>query len=398
MDPVTHGITGALLGKGYFYDRNGRVAIFAATLGAVFPDVDVVADVISRDPLAIIQYHRGITHSFVGLPFFAALLAWLTRWAARRLKIDAPSWIVLTLIYAIGIASHILLDGMTSFGTRMLTPISQQRVAWDLLFIIDLAFSAIVLLPQVIAWIYGNHEKSRKRALQMWILFAFAAVAGWEAARAVGYPFHFWIAVGAIIIFALLFFLPARRNLGFLIKRSAWCRAGTYAIALYVVACWTAHHLVMRQVKAFAAENRIAVNRMGALPLPPSWLSWGGVIRSNDGVYQSRFDIRHLAAQPFSFTPDSPSDTYIEAAMQLPEVRLYWSFARFPVIRTWTEAGLQIVEFGENRFVNPKRRRPQPFTYVVAFDSNGKVVEEGWEQNGMFMENLTRIPHHAVAP
>jgi len=26
------------------------------------------------------------------------------------------------------------------------------------------------------------------------------------------------------------------------------------------------------------------------------------------------------------------------------------------------------------------------------------VVEEGWEQNGMFMENLTRIPHHAVAP
>jgi hypothetical protein len=32
------------------------------------------------------------------------------------------------------------------------------------------------------------------------------------------------------------------------------------------------------------------------------------------------------------------------------------------------------------------------------FDSGGKVVEEGWEQNGMFMENLTRIPHHAVAP
>ena len=102
MDPVTHGIAGALLGKGYFSKRNGRVAIFAATLGAVFPDVDIVAEVLSRDPLGIVKYHRAITHSFVGLPFFAALLAWLTRWVARRRKIDAPSWGMLTLIYGVG--------------------------------------------------------------------------------------------------------------------------------------------------------------------------------------------------------------------------------------------------------------------------------------------------------
>jgi inner membrane protein len=175
MDPITHGIAGALLGKAYFADRKGavssfedrtgrkaivtdrkgRVAIFAATLGAVFPDIDVIAEIISRDPLAIVKYHRGITHSFVGLPFFAALLAWLTRWIARRRGIETPSWVMLTLIYGIGIASHIVLDGMTSFGTRMWTPISQQRVAWDLLFIIDFSFTALVLLPQIAAWIYS---------------------------------------------------------------------------------------------------------------------------------------------------------------------------------------------------------------------------------------------------
>jgi hypothetical protein len=122
------------------------------------------------------------------------------------------------------------------------------------------------------------------------------------------------------------------------------------------------------------------------------------VIRSANGVYQSRFDIRHLQQQEFTFTADSPPDEYINEALQLSEVKTYWVFARFPVIRSYIEEGLHIVEFGENRFVNPKRRRPQPFTYVVVFDSGGKVVEEGWEQNGMFMENLTRIPHHAVAP
>jgi membrane-bound metal-dependent hydrolase YbcI (DUF457 family) len=398
MDPVTHGITGALLGKGYFSDRNGRVAIFAATLGAVFPDIDTVADAISRDPLAIIKYHRGITHSFVGLPFFAAFLAWLTRWAARRLKIEAPSWAVFTLIYAVGIASHILLDGTTSFGTRMLTPVSQERVAWDLLFIIDLVFSSIVLLPQIIAWIYSDPVKSRKRALKMWALFSLASFGGWALASSVGYPFHGWIVAIAIATIGALFFVPAPHDWGFRIKRSAWCRAGTYAMFLYLGACWTAHHYVMQQVKTFAAENHIEVNRMAALPLPPSWLSWGGVIRSTDGVYQSRFDLRHLGKQTFTFTPDSPRDKFIDAALELPEVKTYWGFARFPVIRSAALEGLHIVEFGENRFVNPKRRRPQPFTYIVVFDSDGKVVEEGWEQNGMFMENLTRIPHHAVAP
>ncbi len=255
MDPVTHGITGALLGKGYFSDRNGRVAIFAATLGAVFPDIDTVADAISRDPLAIIKYHRGITHSFVGLPFFAAILAWLTRSAARRLKIDAPSFGVLTLIYGVGIASHILLDGMTSFGTRMLTPISQQRVAWDLLFIIDLAFTSIALLPQIIAWIYSNRAESRVRAVKMWILFTLAAIASWVLASGVGYPFHVWVLVLAILIIGALFFLPARGDWGFRVKRSSWCRGGTYAVLLYVALCWTAHHLVMEQVKAFASRT-----------------------------------------------------------------------------------------------------------------------------------------------
>src|ERR1700722_4488579 len=135
MDPITHGITGALLGKGFFSDRQGPVATFAATLGAVFPDVDIVAELISRDPLAIVRYHRSITHSFVALPFFAALLAWLTRSIARRRGLPSPSWVMLTVIYGVGLASHILLDGATSFGTRMWSPVSQKRVAWDLLFI-----------------------------------------------------------------------------------------------------------------------------------------------------------------------------------------------------------------------------------------------------------------------
>src|SRR5215475_13717199 len=111
MDPITHGIAGSLLGKSFFSPKGGRVAVFAATLGAMFPDIDTVANVATRDPLSLVQYHRGITHSFFALPFFAAGLAWLRGLIAKWLGYEPPSWSLLALTYAAGIASHILLDG-----------------------------------------------------------------------------------------------------------------------------------------------------------------------------------------------------------------------------------------------------------------------------------------------
>jgi membrane-bound metal-dependent hydrolase YbcI (DUF457 family) len=391
MDPITHGITGALLGKGYFAERKGPVAIFAATVGALFPDIDIIAEIVSRDPLAIVKYHRGITHSFVGLPFFAALLAWLTRWLARRRGIETPSWAMLTLIYGVGIASHIILDGMTSFGTRMWTPISQQRVSWDLLFIIDFSFSAIVLLPQTAAWIYRDRAESRRRATWMWILFTLGAVLAWKAAGAAGFPFHLWILAFASALIAALFFLPALSDWGFRVTRSSWCKAGTYAMIAYLFACVVAHHAALLRVEEFASANKITIDRIGALPLPPSFLDWGGVIRSVHGVYQARFDLRNSAPPDFHFAADSPPDPFIAHALQVPEVQLFWQFARFPVIHSATEGAEHIVDIGENRFVNTRRDKPQPFTYRLIFDDSGDLLEQGWQSDGMFLRHMQKL-------
>ena len=383
MDPITHGITGALLGKGFFSKREARVGIFAATLGAVFPDVDVFIEAFSHDPLAIVKYHRGITHSFAGLPFFAAFLAWLTRRIARRFGMEAPTWPVLTLIYGVGIASHIILDGMTSFGTRMWTPFSQERVSWDLLFIIDFTFTAIVLLPQVTAWIYARRENNQRRAAIMWVLFSFAAWGAWMIAASVGSPFHKWIVVLVSAVLALLFFLPAAMGWGFRISRAVWCQAGACIMLAYLFACAAAHHSALGRVKDFAAANHIAVVRMAALPVPPSFLDWGGEILTPDGVYQTQFDLREKQPPAFRFYADSPADGFTTRAMQLPEVQLYWTFARFPVIRTKYDGPHHIVEFGEHRFISRNTSNPPPFTYHVVFDAAGNVVEQGWYSDAL---------------
>jgi membrane-bound metal-dependent hydrolase YbcI (DUF457 family) len=412
MDPITHGITGALLGKAFFSRRaergtseaddpgNGtatravletRVAIFAATLGAVFPDIDVVREAISRDPLAIVKYHRGITHSFFGLPFFAVGLAALTSWVTRRWKIPAPSFALLALIYGVGILSHILLDGMTSFGTMMWTPFSSRRVAWDLLFIIDLTFTSVVLLPQLTAWIYRDRTKYFRRGAMMWALFSLAIAGAWEAARAARAPFHVWAGAAASAIAAILFFGPALRDWGFRVSRAQWCQAGVLAMVAYIGACGVAHHEAMKRVQAFAAANRIQVVRIGALPVPPSLLDWGDAIRTSDGVYSSHYDLRDPNPPPFRFEADSPPDAFTARALELPEVHLYWNFARFPVIRTFAQRDDHAVVFGENRFVDRRKGRPQPFTYSVVFDDTGHVVEEGWLRNGMLSTDMQKV-------
>jgi membrane-bound metal-dependent hydrolase YbcI (DUF457 family) len=399
MDPITHGITGALIGKGYFSKRQEGVAVFAATLGAVFPDVDVVVEAMSRDPLAIVKYHRAITHSFVALPFFAILLAWLVRLIARRRGIETPSWSTLSLICGVGLASHIILDGMTSFGTRMWTPISQQRVSWDLLFIVDFSFTAIVLLPQVVAWVYRghNHAASRRRAFRMWALFSVAAATVWVVAYLAGYPFRVWAVVLAILLLAALFFLPEYGGWGFRMTRRNWCQCGTCVMVAYLIACGWAHHAAMLRVETFAEANHIAVVRIGALPIPPSLLKWGDVIRSDDGIYQAQVDMRHPDQATFEFVVDSPPDDFTARALQLPEVQLYWQFVRFPVIRTSVDGPYHIVDFGEHRFTNGGRHAPQPFSYRVEFDSSGEVVAEGFRPNGMFLQRLQRLPPQGAA-
>src|SRR6202051_5169275 len=180
MDTITHGIAGALIAKAVFKGddlfasrpmNRQRIVTWSTMLGAIFPDSDVFRDIFSRDPMLVISWHRSITHSLICLPAFALLLAGLTRWVARWRKWDAPSFAVFAGIYAAGILSHILLDLVTSFGTMVWSPLKWSRPAWDLIFIVDFTFTGILLVPQILAWVYAHPEKVKRRAVGMWLVF-----------------------------------------------------------------------------------------------------------------------------------------------------------------------------------------------------------------------------------
>ncbi len=392
MDPITHGIAGALIGKGFFAEREGKVAVFAATLGAVFPDVDVVAviwaDIFSDDRLATIKLHRGFTHSFAGLPLFALALAGLTRWYCGRRGWRAPSFWMLTLIYGVSILSHILFDAATSYGTRLWNPFSSERVAWDFVFIIDFVFTAIALLPQVAAFVFSDREKGTVRGGSMWLLFNVAAVGVWWISRWFGFPFHVWILLVVAAVLAAIFLLPLAGDRGYRISRARWCQVGTLALVAYIAACAWTHDVALARVRDYAERNHIDVIRLAAIPSPPSLLDWSGKIRTPGGIYQARFDLRQPPPSSFQFLADSPPDQFIDAAMKLSDVQVYLWFARFPVIRSRAAGDEHVVEFGDSRFSEPGRRMPAPFRFRLYFDANAKLIEEDWAEGtaGMRMK------------
>lgn len=407
MDTITHGIAGALVGKAFFAGTGdedgelklagttamngagrgdnppataqaGRVAIWAATLGGIFPDSDSVLGLFDANGMAVISTHRGETHSFVLLPLWALGLAALTRWFCRHREIGCPSLATLTGIYAAGIALHIFLDLITSFGTMIWSPLAANRVAWDLTFIIDFTLTATVLLPQVAAWVHRERITQPLRALFAWGLFTLAAFGVRWLAQTVQTPISRWVTPVAALLFAALFFLPLLRGWGCRVSRRAWCQAGVVVFAAYLGACFFANRAALRLVQDYAARENLRVEAMAAIPLPPSLLNWSGLVRTADGVHFASIRLFAARGPKFGFSGDAPDNPYIAAARRLPEVQSYFRFARFPVVRYSERGGIHMVEFSDLRFFGRRDRRPQPFTFRVTFDASGRVLTSGW--------------------
>ena len=402
MDTITHGIAGALIGKALFggdhlfappsgNDRPAwmtreRILTWSAMLGGIFPDSDTFRDIFSGNDLLVITWHRSITHSVLLLPAFALALAALTQWLARKLRWECPSFGQLTLVYAAGIVSHILLDLVNNFGTMVWSPLSWSRPAWDLIFIIDFTLASLLLLPQLLARLYEQKEGFRKRGLRLWMLSMIGAIVVAGVAQITGFPLSTVTVVSVIGIFAGLIFLPALRGWGFGVSRAAWCRAGIAAALLYIGAAAAAHRVALERVKQFAQLEHLEAESLAAMPLPPSVWHWNGLIRTERGVYDVRMDLSERSvADPgpqrsieYAFYPDALDNPFIEEARQMPQVKTVLWFARFPVMRYRREGDASVVEIVDLRFPTARPGRPYPFTYRVRFDSAGRLLTQGW--------------------
>ncbi|MBZ5521145.1 MAG: metal-dependent hydrolase [Acidobacteriia bacterium] len=140
MEPVTHFLTGACLGRAGLNRATG-LATLTLALATEAPDIDFATFI--GGSVANLEHHRGITHTLLGAPFVAALTLGIVYgiyrvMMSRQWKIkQPPKWKLLYLYALFGCLLHILMDFLNNYGVRPFAPFYPRWFSWDVLFIVD---------------------------------------------------------------------------------------------------------------------------------------------------------------------------------------------------------------------------------------------------------------------
>jgi inner membrane protein len=205
MEPVTHFLTGACIGRAGF-NRMTAYATLAAVLAAEAADLDVIWTV--AGPVEVLKHHRGITHTFWAVPAVAGAAVgavWLLdRWLNRRRRNTdgAPSfssaeekggngsrpidfqpihWGWLYLTACVAALSHLLLDWTNNYGVRPFFPFNPRWYAGSFMFIAEPVVWALLAVALFMPWVLGLADReigARKQRFRGrgWAIFALSGM------------------------------------------------------------------------------------------------------------------------------------------------------------------------------------------------------------------------------
>jgi inner membrane protein len=239
MEPITHFLTGACIGRAGL-NRKTAYATLAAVLAAEAADIDILWSF--AGPVEELKHHRGITHTFIAAPVVAAAAVgavWLydhwrrrtqinklgipaftaegmtlgdnsipqglkpedsfalpaARLKPRPFKAAVPAqeirwgWVYLSAL--LSALSHILLDWTTNYGVRPFFPFNPHWYAGSFVFIAEPVLWALLILAMVMPWLFGLADseigaKKKQFRGRGWAIFALTGMVllwGWRWAE-----------------------------------------------------------------------------------------------------------------------------------------------------------------------------------------------------------------------
>ena len=182
MDPVSQGVLGVAAAQAVSRQPWVRRAAFTGLVAGLAPDADVFIHS-ATDPLLSLQFHRQFTHSLAFIPFGALLVTLVLHPLVGRKTLHYTTTYLFCLA---GYATHGLLDACTSYGTQLLWPFSDLRVAWNNISIIDPLFTLPILLLAALA-LCRKSPKMARCALIWAGLYLLLGVAQRDRAASVGH-------------------------------------------------------------------------------------------------------------------------------------------------------------------------------------------------------------------
>jgi len=393
MEPVTHIFTGACLSRTGL-NRHAAYATLAMAVGAELPDIDTVWSL--RGPVYGFEHHRGITHTFAGIPVEAAVVVaaiyGLHRWRIRRavpsvassegmpsLVTAAPvRWGLLYLFTLLALLSHLLLDFTNNYGIRPFFPFNPHWYAASIVFIFDplifMLLLAAILLPLIFRLI-GSEVGARRQPFvaRGWSIAALLCIVGLWTLREVQHERAVQLAMAQSI--------------------QAPVVASADSGILPTTATDGVSQADQQPAPADPTPVYLLANRALASPDPLSPFRWYTVTDFGPLYQLGRADSRTGGIVPSQVMQPklNPSPALLTAqASQLGRAFLDWSSMPFVTITSGAgaagidelgeplAAGHTIVQFADPRFMGDTTllhtSGRAPLTARVELDANGRVV------------------------
>jgi inner membrane protein len=165
MDSITQAALGAAVGEAMLGKKLGNRALLWGMLFGTLPDLDVLLSPFF-DTARNLAMHRGASHSLLLMVIASFALA---PWLAKRWKKNKVSkGLAGAFVFAVW-STHVLLDCFTVYGTSVLWPFSDSRIAFNNLFIIDPLYTLPLIITLVwLAFLRTKQTLPKRRRLCWW--------------------------------------------------------------------------------------------------------------------------------------------------------------------------------------------------------------------------------------
>jgi inner membrane protein len=162
----THTFVGIVIARTGL-DRWAPRAVLTATIAANLPDIDIITNL--NNMPAYLEYHRGITHSLVGIPLlalaFSAVMYIFTRTFWRTYVVALAA-----------MATHPILDYSNTYGLRPFLPFDGMWYYGDTIFIIDPIIDIVLLLGIIAGVVFSK----ARRAVSLAVILAVVVYVGFR--------------------------------------------------------------------------------------------------------------------------------------------------------------------------------------------------------------------------
>ncbi|MEP4077326.1 metal-dependent hydrolase [Haloferula sp.] len=155
MDSITQAALGGLCGELVLRKQLGWKGALWGVFFGTLPDLDVLMSP-WLDAMDGLRNHRGLSHSLFLMLLMSPVFGWiLTKIHSSLSYRRATGFVLLTW------ATHVLIDCFNSYGTQVLEPFSNYRVAFGNMAIADLFFTVPILLGNLFCLFCKRDGKAR---------------------------------------------------------------------------------------------------------------------------------------------------------------------------------------------------------------------------------------------